>query len=44
MKIAHIGSYQKLFNRVKLDLGTTIAAKLPTDERCIKTYCCGKTL
>jgi len=33
MKIAHIVSYQKLFNRVKLDLGTTIAAKLPTDER-----------
>lgn len=30
---AHISAYQKLFNRVKLDLGTTDAAKLPTDER-----------
>jgi len=30
---AHISAYQKYFNRVKLDLGTTEAAKLPTDER-----------
>ena len=30
---AHIAAYQKYFNRVKLDLGTTEAAKLPTDER-----------
>ena len=30
---AHISAYQKYFNRVKLDLGTTDAAKLPTDER-----------
>ena len=30
---AHIAVYQKYFNRVKLDLGTTDAAKLPTDER-----------
>ena len=30
---AHIVAYQKYFNRVKLDLGTTDAAKLPTDER-----------
>ncbi|MGN6532254.1 MAG: glycoside hydrolase family 95 protein, partial [Ginsengibacter sp.] len=30
---AHISAYQKYFNRVKLDLGTTNAAKLPTDER-----------
>jgi len=30
---AHIAEYQKYFNRVKLDLGTTDAAKLPTDER-----------
>ncbi|MGN6616042.1 MAG: glycosyl hydrolase family 95 catalytic domain-containing protein, partial [Ilyomonas sp.] len=30
---AHIATYQKYFNRVKLDLGTTDAAKLPTDER-----------
>ena len=29
----HIAAYQKYFNRVKLDLGTTPAANLPTDER-----------
>ncbi|HRA71924.1 MAG TPA: glycoside hydrolase family 95 protein, partial [Flavobacterium sp.] len=29
----HIVAYQKYFNRVKLDLGTTPAADLPTDER-----------
>ena len=32
----HIAAYQKYFNRVKLDLGTTDAAKLPTDERLKK--------
>ena len=30
---AHVAAYQKYFDRVKLDLGTTDAAKLPTDER-----------
>ena len=30
---AHIAAYQKYFNRVKLDLGSTDAANLPTDER-----------
>jgi len=30
---AHIAAYQKYFNRVKLDLGTTDAANFPTDER-----------
>ena len=30
---AHRKAYQKYFNRVQLDLGTTDAAKLPTDER-----------
>lgn len=30
---AHVATYQKYFNRVKLNLGTTAAAKLPTDER-----------
>jgi alpha-L-fucosidase 2 len=30
---AHRIAYQKYFNRVRLDLGTTDAAKLPTDER-----------
>jgi alpha-L-fucosidase 2 len=29
----HIQAYQQMFNRVSLDLGTTDAAKLPTDER-----------
>lgn len=33
LKKKHIASYQKYFNRVKLDLGTTPAADLPTDER-----------
>jgi alpha-L-fucosidase 2 len=30
---AHIDGYQKYFNRVKLDLGVTAGAELPTDER-----------
>ena len=30
---AHVAAYQKYFNRVRLDLGTTDAAKLPADER-----------
>ena len=30
---AHVAAYQKYFNRVKLDLGTTDAANHPTDER-----------
>lgn len=30
---AHISAYQEFFNRVKLDIGVTEAAKLPTDER-----------
>src|SRR5436190_6670788 len=29
----HVAAYQKYFNRVKLDLGTTEAANLPTNER-----------
>jgi alpha-L-fucosidase 2 len=29
----HVAAYQQFFNRVSLDLGTTDAAKLPTDER-----------
>lgn len=29
----HIAAYQKYFNRVKLDLGVTDAAKNPTDQR-----------
>ena len=30
---AHVAAYQKYFNRVKLNLGTTSAAGLPTNER-----------
>jgi alpha-L-fucosidase 2 len=30
---AHVAAYQGYFKRVSLDLGTTDAAKLPTDER-----------
>jgi alpha-L-fucosidase 2 len=30
---AHIAAYQKYFNRVKLDLGSTDAARFPTSER-----------
>ncbi|MGD0078528.1 MAG: glycoside hydrolase family 95 protein [Sedimentisphaerales bacterium] len=33
----HIAEHQRLFGRVKLDLGTTPAANRPTDER-IKTF------
>ncbi len=32
----HIAAYQKYFDRVKLDLGATDAANLPTDERLKK--------
>ena len=37
LKSAHVADYQKYFRRVSLDLGTTDAAKLPTDER-LKNY------
>ncbi|MES2328780.1 MAG: glycoside hydrolase family 95 protein [Bacteroidota bacterium] len=30
---AHVMAYQKYFNRVKLDLGSTEAARFPTDQR-----------
>jgi alpha-L-fucosidase 2 len=30
---AHTAAYQRYFNRVQLDLGTTDAAQHPTDER-----------
>jgi alpha-L-fucosidase 2 len=30
---AHTAAYQRYFSRVKLDLGTTESAKLPTDQR-----------
>jgi alpha-L-fucosidase 2 len=33
MRAEHIRDHQSLFRRVSLDLGTTAAAKLPTDQR-----------
>ncbi len=33
LRADHIADHQSMFNRVKLDLGTTDAVKLPTDER-----------
>lgn len=37
---SHIANYQKYFNRVSLDLGTSEAAQMPTDER-IKNFASG---
>ena len=36
MRRAHVAEHQRLFRRVKLDLGTSAAARLPTDERIAK--------
>lgn len=33
LRAAHLADYQRLFRKVTLDLGSTAAAKLPTDER-----------
>ncbi|WP_231617864.1 glycoside hydrolase family 95 protein [Novipirellula aureliae] len=33
LRVTHVTDYQNLFNRVKLDLGTTDAVNKPTDER-----------
>src|SRR6185503_5361258 len=33
MRAAHVREHQRLFHRVKLDLGRTSAANLPTDQR-----------
>jgi alpha-L-fucosidase 2 len=41
LKEAHISDYQKLFNRVELDLGKTNAPYLPTNERLLR-YAEGK--
>jgi alpha-L-fucosidase 2 len=35
LRAAHIVEYQRLFRRVALDLGTSKAARLPTDERLL---------
>jgi len=40
LRDAHIKEHQRLFHRVQLDLGSTPAAKLPTDER-IKNFSTG---
>ena len=40
LRQAHVAEHQRLFRRVALDLGTTAAAKLPTDER-IKGFAAG---
>jgi alpha-L-fucosidase 2 len=36
LRAEHLADYQKLFRRVTIDLGHTIAEKLPTDERIQK--------
>ncbi|MFG0287358.1 MAG: glycoside hydrolase N-terminal domain-containing protein [Rhodopirellula sp. JB044] len=33
LRTTHVAEHQKLFNRVRLDLGSTDAVNLPTDER-----------
>ena len=40
LRQAHIAEHQRLFHRVDLNLGTTDAMKLPTDER-IKNFAAG---
>ncbi|MFH1918826.1 MAG: glycoside hydrolase family 95 protein [Planctomycetota bacterium] len=40
LREAHAADHRRLFRRVDLDLGTTVAAKLPTDER-IKRFASG---
>jgi alpha-L-fucosidase 2 len=40
LRKAHLADHQALFRRVALDLGTTEAAKLPTDER-VKAFATG---
>ena len=41
LKARHLADYQRIFNRVRLDLGATTAPDLPTDER-LKRYAEGK--
>ncbi|BDI33638.1 alpha/beta hydrolase [Capsulimonas corticalis] len=35
IRSAHVDDYQRMFRRVEIDLGTSPAAKLPTDERVV---------
>ena len=41
LRDAHVADHQRLFHRVALDLGTTEAARRPTDER-VKTFADGR--
>ena len=41
LRAAHVAEHQRLFRRVRLDLGETEAMQLPTDER-IKGFAVGK--
>ena len=41
LRDAHVASHQHFFHRVALDLGTTEAARRPTDER-VKTFADGR--
>ena len=43
MQTAHVNAHQKLFRRMSLDLGTSEAVKLPTDER-IRRFAGGNDL
>jgi alpha-L-fucosidase 2 len=36
LRAAHVREHQRLFRRVDLDLGTSDAARLPTDRRCAR--------
>ncbi len=36
LRAAHVREHQRLFRRVRLDLGTTDAARLPTDRRLVE--------
>ena len=36
LRAAHVREHQRLFRRVQLDLGTSAAASLPTDQRPVK--------
>jgi alpha-L-fucosidase 2 len=41
LRAAHVAEHQRLFRRVSLDLGTSEAAQLPTDQR-VKNFANGK--
>ena len=37
LRTAHVAEHQRLFHRVSLDLGATVAATLPTDQRVLQS-------